>query len=66
MTDWLIKIVSSRFFRVAFIILTVIGIVILGIIFLAPYLLIIFGHPAPGGGGGENCDPRFFSGTNAC
>ena len=46
--------------------LTVLGLIVFALLILWPVLLIMFGTPSPGGGGGEACDPGFFSSINPC
>jgi hypothetical protein len=65
MPKWLIAFLRSRLFGWLFTGVFLAGLLALVLIALSPFLLVIFGTPAPGGGG-ENCDPSIYATVNAC
>jgi hypothetical protein len=58
--------IDNNFLGYVLALLTVLGLIVFGLLILWPVLLMIFGTPSPGGGGGEVCDPGFFSSINPC
>ena len=55
-----------KFLSYFIIFLRFLGLIILVLLVVGPILAILLSTPSPGGGGGEACDPGFFSSINPC